>query len=94
MKPAFVLAVMPWQQGRWQALFLASDSLSSGRTALDQPRPVGFQVNYHAVDPAHLGSSQLAQIPQHLVMDQHFPKRHDPNVAFFCPPELPLGQGR
>jgi len=27
-------------------------------------------------------------------MDQGFPKVHDLNVAFFRPPELPLGQGR
>jgi hypothetical protein len=38
-------------------------ALRSGRTILHQPRPVGFQVSYHAVDPAHLGSSHLAQIP-------------------------------
>ena len=72
----------------------SSASLGSGRTGLDQPRPVGFQVQYHAVDPAHLGPSHLAQIPQHLVMDQHFPKLHDLNVALCRSPELPLGQGR
>lgn len=27
-------------------------------------------------------------------MDQHFPKVHDLDVALFCSPELPLGQGR
>jgi hypothetical protein len=72
----------------------SSASLRRGRTALDQPRPVGFQVQYHAVNPAHLSPSHLAQIPQHLVMDQPFPKLHDLNVALCRPPELPLGQGR
>jgi hypothetical protein len=72
----------------------SSASLRSGRAALDQPRPVGLQVQYHAVDPAHLSPSHLAQIPQHLVMDQHSPKLHDLNVALCRPPELPLGQGR
>ena len=85
---------MPWQQGRWQALFLASESLRSGRIIIHQPCPVGFQVQYHAVDPAHLGSAHLAQIPQHLVMDQYFPEFHDSNMAMLRPPELPLGQGR
>jgi hypothetical protein len=36
----------------------------------------------------------LAQIPEHLVIDQHFPKVHNPNVGVFRFPELPLGQGR
>jgi hypothetical protein len=68
--------------------------LRSYRTVLYQLRPVGFQVNQHVVYPAHLGPSHLAQIPEHLVMDQHFPKVDDSDVAVFRPPELALGQGR
>jgi hypothetical protein len=41
-----------------------------------------------------LGPSHWAQIPEHLVMDQHFPKLQDPNVALGRPPELPFGQSR
>ena len=73
---------------------ISDESLRGGRTIYHQLRPVGFQVTFHAVDPADLDPSHLVQVPEHLVMDQHLAKVHDPNVALFRPPELPLGQCR
>jgi hypothetical protein len=49
---------------------------------------VGFEVIFHAVNPAHLGSAHLAQIPQHLIMYQQFAKLHDLNMDVFHLPEL------
>ena len=69
-------------------------TLGGDGATLHQLRLIGFQEDLHAVDSAHLGSAHLAQIPQQLVMDQHFTQVHDSNVALCRAPELSFGQGR
>ena len=53
----------PQWKGRRRRCGLWSIWLRSDRVALDQLSPVGFQVTFHGVDPAHLGPSHLVQIP-------------------------------
>ena len=63
------------------------------RTFCYQPRSIGFQVNPHRIDCAHLSPDpRLSQLFHHLVVDEHFPKLDDLNIGIFHLPELSFGQ--
>jgi hypothetical protein len=53
---------------------------------------IDFKILLHDFDSAHLDSSHLPGFPEHLVMNEHFPKVYYLNMHVLGFPDLPLGQ--